>query len=704
MGSSLGPLRFASPLSVLAWTVLAGIPVGIIALYFLKLRRRPVQVSSTLLWRRSLEDLHVNSLFQRLRRNLLLFLQLLAVLLAMLALAGPKLKGSTGIGQRTIFLIDNSASMSAVDVTPNRLEKAKEEAGKLISRMASGDLAMIIAFSDRARVVSTYSSNRALLQQRLASIEPTQGTTSLREALQVASGLANPSSDLFARNLPQGVIATQAMVPPKLMIYTDGGFPDVEGFSVGNLVPEIVVIGAPPPPASAAPSSGKADAPAGDPSNNLAILALQASRNEERPDQFQVFGRAHNYRATEAKTEAKLYRRRPDQPADKGTLIDAVALEIGPRGEQSFKFDLPDTGASVALEVRIDETDDLALDNHAFTVLGNPRKAQVLLVTTGNRYLVDTLKTPSAGDLADVEVASPDELKADPNLDRNVRAGRYDLVIYDRFRPEAPPEANALYIGALPPGAAFEKTREVEYPVILDWNLAHPLLQYIRDLALVRVAKARVVDLPVGSTTLIESNQGTIGFVVPRGGYADAVITFSLIDGKAFNSDWPVHVSFPLFLFNALRVLGNAREAGGDELHRPGQPVIIRAEALTDSIAITPPTGKPQTLTPTPQGGFLYNGADQIGLYHAKWGKSGSHLFSVNIFDPRESDLATRGMVPEGTPSGKADDYKIKIGYTAVAGTRKSTPSEIAWWPFLAALMLGVLLVEWYIYNRRVYV
>jgi len=80
------PVHFSSPLGAAAWAVLAGIPVGIIALYFLKLRRRPVQVPSTLLWRRSLEDLHVNSLFQRLRRNLLLFLQLLAVALAMLGL------------------------------------------------------------------------------------------------------------------------------------------------------------------------------------------------------------------------------------------------------------------------------------------------------------------------------------------------------------------------------------------------------------------------------------------------------------------------------------------------------------------------------------------------------------------------------------------------------------------------------------------
>src|ERR671912_2197805 len=107
------PVEFASPLGGAAWAVLVGIPVGILALYFLKLRRRPVQVSSTLLWRRSLEDLHVNSLFQRLRKNLLLFLQLLAVLLVMLALTGPRIRGTTGQGQRFVLAIDNSASMAA---------------------------------------------------------------------------------------------------------------------------------------------------------------------------------------------------------------------------------------------------------------------------------------------------------------------------------------------------------------------------------------------------------------------------------------------------------------------------------------------------------------------------------------------------------------------------------------------------------------
>src|SRR6516165_2360797 len=157
LGQMSFPLELNTPLGLAAWSVLAGVPVGIIALYFLKLRRRPVRVPSTLLWQRSLEDLHVNSLFQRLRRNLLLFLQLLAVALAMLALAGPRTKGSGAQGQRYVLLIDNSASMSSTDVAPSRLGQAKEAAKKIVRDMGSDDLAMVITFADKAAVVSNYT-------------------------------------------------------------------------------------------------------------------------------------------------------------------------------------------------------------------------------------------------------------------------------------------------------------------------------------------------------------------------------------------------------------------------------------------------------------------------------------------------------------------------------------------------------------------
>ena len=45
-----------------------------------------------------------------------------------------------------------------------------------------------------------------------------------------------------------------------------------------------------------------------------------------------------------------------------------------------------------------------------------------------------------------------------------------------------------------------------------------------------------------------------------------------------------------------------------------------------------------------------------------------------------------------------------KIGYNAVKGTRQAVPAIKEWWKVIAVVALGVLLFEWYIYNRRVYV
>ena len=690
-------MQFISPLGLTSWAILAGVPVGIIALYFLKLRRKPVQVPSTLLWRRSLEDLHVNSLFQRLRKNLLLFLQLAAVLLVMLALAGPRIRGSSTQGERYVLAIDNSASMGATDVLPTRLEKAKIEAKKIVESMKSSDLAMVVSFSDRARVVSNYTSNRGLLAQRIDAISPTEATTSLREALQVAAGLANPSKQA------EGV-AANSLVPPKLKIYTDGGFPDVEGFSLGNLEPEVIVIGeAPAAPAPDADSKARAEARTKSPSNNVAILALQTRRNEERPDVYQVFGRAHNYKAEDVEVKAQLYKLDPKKSGGTGTLIDAIALKIGKQGDQSFNFDLPDTGAS-ELEVRLEYADDLPLDNRAFTLIGAPRKAQILVVTPGNRYLVDTLRTPLAAERADVIVVSPEDSKTDA-YKRDVAAGRFDLVIYDQVRPETSPEANTLYFGALPPGAAYEKSRTVENPAILDVNAAHPLMQFIRELSVVRVLKATIVDPPPGSTVLFESDSGPLAFVTPRGGFSDAVVAFSLIEGRSFNTDWVTKYSFPLFLFNALQSLGNARESAGEEIHIPGLAVVLRAEGAPATLTITDPKGKTSApLARTAQGTYLYNEANLTGVYHARWGADGTQSFAVNQFDLRESDLAPRGLVPEGTPENQADSYKIKIGFNPVAGTRRTVVAPREWWKVLAVLALGMVCLEWYIYNRRVYI
>ena len=78
--------------------------------------------------------------------------------------------------------------------------------------------------------------------------------------------------------------------------------------------------------------------------------------------------------------------------------------------------------------------------------------------------------------------------------------------------------------------------------------------------------------------------------------------------------------------------------------------------------------------------------------------------FAVNLFDFRESDLAPRGLVPDGVPESQAEAYKIKIGYNPVVGTQQTQDKQQDWWKWFACAALGVLLVEWYIYNKRVYI
>src|SRR3989441_8628620 len=114
------------------WAALIAAAIAVpalLVLYFLKLRRREMPVSSTLLWRKAIQDLQVNAPFQRLRRNLLLLLQLILLALLLLALSRPVSNYTPGPGKTTVILIDRSASMSAKDVDGHsRLDEAKRRA------------------------------------------------------------------------------------------------------------------------------------------------------------------------------------------------------------------------------------------------------------------------------------------------------------------------------------------------------------------------------------------------------------------------------------------------------------------------------------------------------------------------------------------------------------------------------------------------
>src|SRR5579883_3101956 len=102
-------LSISYQLAVNPWIalVLLLLPLLIVLLYFLKLRRKPIQVPSTFLWKKSIEDMHVNTLFQWLRQNVLLVLQVLALLFLIYSVLGLRIHGRTSAGRHYILMVDN---------------------------------------------------------------------------------------------------------------------------------------------------------------------------------------------------------------------------------------------------------------------------------------------------------------------------------------------------------------------------------------------------------------------------------------------------------------------------------------------------------------------------------------------------------------------------------------------------------------------
>src|SRR5438045_2902534 len=179
---------FPSFLSPLAAILAAAVAIpALLVLYFLKLRRREVDIASTFLWREAIQDLQVNAPFQNLRRNLLLLLQLLLLVLLCLALSRPVSNYTPGAGKTSVILIDRSASMAAKDANGRtRLEEAKRHARDLIGSMDRHSSATVIAFDDQAETVQPFTTDAAALRNAIDSIQQTDRPTRLKLAYQLA--------------------------------------------------------------------------------------------------------------------------------------------------------------------------------------------------------------------------------------------------------------------------------------------------------------------------------------------------------------------------------------------------------------------------------------------------------------------------------------------------------------------------------------
>jgi hypothetical protein len=659
-------MEWLTPLTAL-YAAAATVPL-LLLLYFLKLKRREQMVSCTLLWKRAVQDLQVNAPFQRIRRNILLLLQLLMLTAVLLALAGPILSRIIAPGQRFVLLIDRSASMSAVDVEPTRLDHAKEQAKQfvqslgseaLFSLKAQGDLVMIIAFDDRAKVMCNFTSDKRQLLAAIEAITPGHGGSSLGEAVVVARAFAqSPGLEPDNRSTEE---------PARLVLFSDGRIRDLENIVVAS---DELVFNA-----------------IGQTADNIAVTAMQARRSYENPDQVNIFATLANYGTEQVTCDVQLSLN-ADVRAVRSVAIPPRAAPVSPDansspetgrpGKTALNFSLSYAEAGV-LEVRHLRSDSLACDDAAWSVIAPPQRLSVLLVTGGNIVLESALR---AAPLAKLELVSPAEFDAMDHSSLSVDQP-YDVIVLDNHRPESLPKCRYLIFGRPPNGVDVTTAEVVKDQLVVDWRPRHPVLQYVNPTNLF-AAKSHKMTVPRDADVLAEFNETPALVLVRRHGSI-----FLLAGFEVLQTNWPFEPGFVLFCYNAVTFLG--AEAG--QKHqinlRVGEPIVI--DGLTPGVTarISGPHLSDAEITATPAGSVRFGGNDRVGLYSVATPDEPLRTFAVNLLDAAESDIQPLREI-------------VMSGQLVQASEQPVSRANLPLWPWLVGVALVLACFEWLVYNKKV--
>ncbi|MFO0834373.1 MAG: VWA domain-containing protein [Phycisphaerales bacterium] len=715
---------------------------SLVILYFLKLRRRDMEISTTLLWKKAIQDIQANAPFQKLRRNILLILQLLALAAAIAAVGQPQLAGDSTKGDRHIILIDRSASMNAIDGDPKkttspatRLEIAKKQAEELVETLRepgvfqkeSADQAMVIAFDSTAEVRQQFTSDKALLKAAIKSIAATDGPTRLTEAMRLATAHSKP---VVLEN--RGLVSGPGSV---IHLFGDGKMPDALETQPG------------------ANDTFMFHRVGGPESGNVAIANVRAERAFDNPSQLSIFvGLQSTMRApravdveltidgavagvksvtmppaTSVMPETSNTDKGADKGADQGNGSGATEGEVKPpapvftpsTGGVVFPMERVE-GALVSVRLRgLDDdsagnrslsptADVLPTDDAAFLVVPPAKRLGVAIVSTrGNLFLTAALEGLP---LSKLDVMTPDKFQ---KVLSEGRGGEYDVFVLDGWTP-APdgdgslPPGRYVIFNAVPPGAGMVDKGVGGATQIVDWDRAHPVMRSVNLDPLI-IGKNRAVEIvkpqaggagaDVSAVVLASTTSGA-SIVEARGADWRAVV----VPWDLMESNWPFDVGFIVFTAQAVGYVGGSSGGviGQSQMVQPGSILSDRLPSGASGVTIESPAGESSKLEAAADGRVVFGPIRTMGFYRVSWAGSAGptdsqrdgrneRFFAANLLDSRESDAASAEKLELASRPVAAQDA------LATKGTRKL-------WPWFLLGALAVVMLEWFVYNRKVHV
>jgi hypothetical protein len=705
-------MSFLSPLALLG---LLFLPV-VVAMYLLKLRREEQVVPSTLLWKRLLTDVEANAPWQKLRRSLLLLLQLLLVALLAILAARPFVERPAGLAGDVVIVMDTSASMAATDTPPTRLQQAKEKVIEALRELPAGGTVSVIAAGRTARVVISGTTDLGRVRAAIDSITVSPSTGDLGDALNLADALASRAGDA------------------DILVATDAALAIKPATSVNHEVKVIQV---------------------GREAKNQAIVAL-AVRASSSGVTRSVFVSIANLDLEPAKRTLKIY--------GDGVLLESRDLPtMDPLTRTEAILDDVKGGVSV-IEVRLtsatgqpetDSPDSLALDDRAWAAVPPDRLRRVLLVGQGDPYLETALTYLPHTELYGV---APEQYGPDTHPEL------FDLIIFEGFLPPELPKAAVLAVAPPTSSDLGEVAGTLTDPGIGTTSPDEPILKYV-DLSSVHIGKATKLVQPTWARTVIPGPAGSpLLYVGELNGRKAGVLAF-----LPRNSDLPLQVAFPLLMANLSGELLGASAAPSDAL-APGDPVAIPVPSGASSVVVTRPDGSTVELVPATVGApsVIFSQTDLLGVYsaapvfpNATPGPSGGAAtptpaptlatsgppptvapgasptpapmappvdpnapvqFAVDLFDAGESNIAPgsadaivalgRGgpaAMPSGSGASAAPGSSptpaptVAPGASGTQGAGAGTAQPMArdeLWVLIVLIVIAALLLEWLVYHR----
>ncbi len=455
----------------------AAIPL-IVVLYLLKLRRKKRVISSTFFWTQMVQDLQANVPFQKLRWNILMFLQILIAAAIVGAMTDLGVHGSMNEGQRTIFVIDTSASMGANEGGQTRLQKAVSETRQYCSRLANREEVMIIEAGEHAQALLDFTSDLPAIQRALNSLTPHDTRTDIATAYALAQGKA------------------AEVDRPLIVIVSDMSGISQDLFSKPKYPLKFLQVG--------------------EPDKNVAIT------------DFTVAGMTQTAQGTgvNAFLVVKNFLPKPvtinvEFDVD-GQLADVRSIEVdgGARTSKLFK-DVPygpAQGAPGVLEAKLQYEDDLALDNVAYAI---PSAEQIMTVLQVGD---DPFLTLALGGLPGIRLFKIKQDQYQPG-------GNFDLTFlkFTNVRiEESPNEVGDISIGTINVGGKYNAvlpTYGEGAAVTMQFDANGKLL----------VDESYALDTSLVDTTNIAAN--TYYYPSSSGmamvGYKDFSLTGKMIDAAA---------------------------------------------------------------------------------------------------------------------------------------------------------------------------